>query len=133
MSDKTKSTLDRIFSFVGFSIIISLVVMLVTYRRLYYGVDFTDEAFYVAMPYHFVLGGRPFIDEVNVLQTASFLTFPFIKLYYVLVGSTEGIILFTRHLYLIFMFLVALAVFITIKDILRWPVAFFISLICSYW
>ncbi len=41
------------------------------YWRLFYGVDFTDEAWYVAVPYRFVLGGTPYVDELSVPQTTA--------------------------------------------------------------
>lgn len=37
----------------------------VTYRRLYDGIDFTDESYYVVLPYRLVLGARPFVDETS--------------------------------------------------------------------
>ncbi len=76
------------------------------YWRLFYGVDFTDEAWYVAVPYRFVLGGKPYLDELSVPQTTTaVLLYPFLWIYHALVGRT-GMVLFVRHLH----FLVAVAV-----------------------
>lgn len=86
-----------------------------SYWRLYYGVDFTDEAWYVAVPYRFVLGGRPYVDELSVPQTtAAVLLYPFVWVYHAIAGRT-GIVLFVRHLH----FLVAAAVGIVVAACLR--------------
>src|SRR5271154_313747 len=77
----------------------TLTAVGVSYWRLYYGVDFTDEAWYVAVPYRFVLGGRPYVDELSVPQTSAA-----VVLYPALAGRT-GLVLFVRQLH----FLVALA------------------------
>ncbi len=58
------------------------------------------------MPYRFVLGGRPYVDELSVPQTtAAILLYPFVWAYHAIAGRT-GIVLFVRQLH----FLVALAV-----------------------
>jgi hypothetical protein len=83
----------------AFAAVAVAVVSALTYIRLYYGVDLTDESFYIAVPYRFALGARPLTDETNAAQlTASVLLYPFVKLYAVLVGVT-GIVLYMRHLY----------------------------------
>ena len=77
-------------------------VAILTYVRLYFGVDFTDESFYAAVPYRFVLGARPLIDETNIVQqTPGVLLYPFVLLWNSVVG-TDGIILYARHLHLVF-------------------------------
>ena len=53
---------DIALGYSGLSFVFLLLVIIAAYWRLYYSVEFTDEAFYVAIPYRFVLGDRPFID-----------------------------------------------------------------------
>ncbi|MBX3191381.1 MAG: hypothetical protein KF819_30565 [Labilithrix sp.] len=79
--------------------------------RMRHGADFTDEAFYLAVPLRFVLGDRPFVDELNITQTGGVLSVPFVKVWTLLVGSATGIVLFARVLYLVFFGLVGFAVF----------------------
>lgn len=122
------SLILKIKPLAGFSLLIAFVTTLITSQRLFYGADFTDEAFYVAIPYRFVLGAKPFVDEMLMQQTSTFITLPFIKLYFWLVGSSTGLVLFTRFLYLVFMFLVAVTVFMVIKNILRWEIALIVVL-----
>jgi len=72
--------------------------LVATLLRTRYGIDFTDESFYVAIPYRFALGSRPFIDELNLQQSASLLLLPF---YWarVRLSGYEGLMLFARLLY----------------------------------
>ena len=90
-----------------------------TYIRLYFGVDFTDESFYTAVPYRFVLGARPLIDETNVVQqTPGLLLYPFLQVWHSLVG-VEGIVLYARHLHLLFSAALALALFVSLRRMLE--------------
>lgn len=108
---------------------ITFIVLILVYRRLYYGVDFTDESFYVALPYRFVLGDKPFIDELSIVQMSSFLTYPFVNFYIWVMGNSDGLMLFMRNVYLWFNIFVASVVFMAIRKILRWREALIISLI----
>ncbi|HEX2674487.1 MAG TPA: hypothetical protein VHM25_26610 [Polyangiaceae bacterium] len=79
--------------------------------RLPYGVDHTDEAFYSALPYSFLIGNQPYLDERTVHQNAGILLMPMYRLYLALAGSTDGIILFNRYLYL---------AYVTFTSLLAW-------------
>src|SRR3954447_23534414 len=70
----------------------------VTYWRLYVGFDFTDDAYYVAVPYHLIRGANVFVDDTAVAQGfVALLVYPFLRAYYAVAGL-DGIILFARHL-----------------------------------
>jgi hypothetical protein len=87
----------------------------VTYSRLFYGVDFTDESFYVAVPYRLVRGARPFVDETDVQElTAAILVYPFVRAYDAVAG-VDGIVLFLRQLQFLFSLGVAAAVFASVR------------------
>jgi hypothetical protein len=89
-----------------------------TYGRLYYGVDFTDEAFYIAVPYRLVLGAHPLVDETNIVQqTPAVLLYPFVALWHWLVGL-DGLVLYARHLHFLFTVGVAIAVFASLRRLL---------------
>ena len=78
----------------AFTVLVAIAVIGLTYWRLYYGVDLTDESYYVAVPYRLVLGAHPFVDETGGADLpASFLIYPFIRAYYAVTGTT-GIVLF---------------------------------------
>jgi hypothetical protein len=92
-------------------------VLALTYWRLYYGVDFTDEAFYVAVPYRFTHGARPFVDEAT-LSTFGLLTWPAIWLHDAVAG-VDGVVLFERKLSFLFSCAVAACVFLGVRPYVR--------------
>ncbi len=107
---------------------IAVAVVAITYWRLWYGVDFTDESFYVAVPYRFALGARPFVDETSVTQqTTAILLYPFVRAYYAVAGMT-GIVLFVRHLQFLLSLLVAGAVYRSLRLFLGRRLALTIAL-----
>ncbi|MGD0998147.1 MAG: hypothetical protein ABR941_07505, partial [Thermoleophilia bacterium] len=112
------------------AVAVALVALAFTWRRLFLGIDLNDEGFYVAVPYRFALGARPFVDEMNILQTAEFFVFPFVKLYVWLTGGADGIVLFTRHLYLAWVTCVSLIGCLGLKKLVRWEHALAASLVC---
>ncbi len=77
---------------------LGLVVLLMLWR-LRYGVALTDESAWIAMPYRFVLGDVPFVDELWIQQTAGLLVVPLVWLWVHVIGSSEGIVLFTRAMW----------------------------------
>ncbi len=63
----------------------------------------SDESYYFAMPYRFLQGDRMLVDEWYPTQFISFLLTPIVKAYLALKGSTDGILLFFRRLFLVFL------------------------------
>ncbi|HTA92034.1 MAG TPA: hypothetical protein VK745_20785 [Polyangiaceae bacterium] len=88
-----------------------LVAAILLLYRLPYGVSNRDEAFYSAIPYSFLLGNRPYVDELALHQNAGLLLVPFYKLYVAVVGSADGIILFNRRLYFVCVAVCSLATY----------------------
>ncbi|MBX3203331.1 MAG: hypothetical protein KF894_34725 [Labilithrix sp.] len=74
-------------------------VIVASFWRLRFGVDFTDEAFYAAITQRYALGDVPYLDEYNLRQTASMLTVPPYWLFLKLKGSTDGAVYFLRVVY----------------------------------
>jgi hypothetical protein len=107
----------------------AVVVFAAMAWRIRYGVEFHDEPYYAGVTYRFVLGDRPFVDEMNFLQLASLLTFPFVKAWVAVTGGTTGVILFLRVLWLAFAAGVSAAGFLLLRRFMRWPVALVASLI----
>ncbi len=75
------------------------IAALAVYARLYFGIDFTDESYYVALPYAFSLGHRPLQDELAIHQFAGLMLVPAVKACVAWAGSSDGIVLYMRHLY----------------------------------
>jgi len=109
---------------------LAAAALLFAWHRLFLGVDLTDEGFAVAVPYRFALGARPFVDEMNILQTAGLFSYPFVKLYVALHGAT-GIVLFMRHLYLLWTLVVTGVAFDALRRVLRWEHALLAALVCA--
>lgn len=95
--------------------------------RLQYGVAFTDEAYYIAMPYRFVLGDRPFADELMIHQTAGLMTTPLVWLWVKVVGSTNALVLFMRAMWFVFAAGVAFASFRFFVRLFDRPLALVLS------
>jgi len=71
--------------------------------RVRLGVSNRDEAFYNAMAYSFLLGNRPYVDELAVHQNAAILMTPLFRAYLAVHGSPSGIVLYNRYLYLVYL------------------------------
>lgn len=106
---------DRFASAVALIFGATLVAALT--HRFRFGAELTDETFSIALPYRFVLGDRPFIDEVSTAQSAGLIVFPFVWLYVKLKGGTSGLVLFARGLHIFFKAAAALSVYAAAR---RW-------------
>ena len=85
--------------------------------RLPFGVSHRDEAFYSAMPYSFLIGNQPYVDELAIHQNAGLLLMPFFRLYLALTGSADGLILFNRVLYFLCLGLTSFAAYRFVRRI----------------
>jgi hypothetical protein len=102
---------DRIFLFLSLAFFVFVIGA--SWHRVFIGANHTDEAAYIAMPFRLWSRDRPLIDEYWISQFAAILLEPVVGAYIKGTGSTDGIILFFRHLYLVFNIVTAL-VFIPI-------------------
>ena len=98
--DDTASQSDKLLT--RTTIAVGAVVVALLIRRLRFGVDLTDEAFYVAMPYRFFVGDQPFVDEILIQQTAALMSYPLVAGFVETTGGTDGIVLFLRQAHLVF-------------------------------
>jgi hypothetical protein len=104
------------------------VALILTWRRLFVGMDLQDESYFVLVPWRWALGDRPFVDEQNLLQLPGLLTYPFVKAFAVLRDyDVTGLVLYTRHLYLLLMIGAAVAVFLLLRRLMQWPLALLAS------
>lgn len=113
-----------------FVITLFICMVLLSYLRLYFGVNFTDESFYIALPYRFILGNIPIKDEYSICQFAGIILYPFYSLYLHLNQSTDAIVLFARHLYLLFYAILTALCFFTLKKELKWKLALLTASVC---
>jgi hypothetical protein len=106
------------------TLVVSLILL-----RLFYGLDFTDESFYLAIPYQFTLGAIPFTHETNITQTSGILLYPFIKLFTFLKKDTEGILLYARFLFLIASGIFSYVLYRIFRSAFSSILSFFVSLL----
>ncbi len=80
-----------------------------------YGYAYSDECFYLTIPYRLIQGDSLFRHEWNGIQMSGFLLYPAVSLYLRAVGSTEGIVLVFRYLYAILHITSALILYSKLK------------------
>ena len=94
---------------------------MLTWLRLFVGMDLRDESFYVLVPWRWALGDKPFVQEQNLAQIPGFVMYPFVKLFAIIRDyDVTGYVLYMRHLYLLMMIGVAVAVFLLLRRLVRW-------------
>ena len=111
----------------------ALVVLALTALYLRLGVSFTDEPFNIAMPLRFALGDRPFVDELNLVQTVGVYLEPVARAFLWLRGGTDGIVLYWRALHLLLGLLVGSAVFVVLRRFFTWPVVLLAALLPAFY
>lgn len=80
-----------------------------------FGFGGNDEAFYLTVPQRFNMGDALIKDEWHLSQLSGFLLMPFVWLFTIITGSTEGIILAARVLYIIFHATVSIVIYSRIR------------------
>lgn len=100
---------------IGFQSALFVVGIIFLLNRIIRGIGYTDEMWYIAEPYIVSQGAVPYVN--NWTQAAGF-TIPLAvvyKLFCAVNGGTEGIVLFSRLLYMVWLIAVLLGTFIIIK------------------
>lgn len=96
-----------------------------------YGFGAWDESWYLTFGHRFTMGDSMVTDEWNIIQLFSFFLYLPVKVYILIVGSTEGIILFFRYLFVIFQSASSIAIYLIFRK--YGPVSVFALLIfCLY-
>lgn len=75
-----------------------------------------DEAYALAIPYRVLQGDRLFEDMWEVHQTSFLIPYLFMKLYRMITGSMDGIVLFTRIVASVIHLVLSLVVYDCLKD-----------------
>lgn len=81
-----------------------------------YGFGSYDDAFYLTIPHRLSMGDALFTDEWHVSQMAGLLTTPLVWLYRTVTGSTDGILLAARYVYVFFHGLVSLFFYLRTRE-----------------
>jgi hypothetical protein len=99
-----------------------------SWARLFVGMDLLSEGYYILVPWRWALGDRPFVNNIGLDQTSAVLTYPFLKAFAIIGGrDATGIVLYTRHLYLLLMIGVAVAVFLLVRRLVCWQPALLVA------
>lgn len=108
--------------------LVVLAVLAAALYRLPYGVDLQDEPMHLASSHRFAHGAQPYVDELlSSPQNAAVLLAPAVRLYEAVEGR-EGIVLFSRRLYLLFTIAAAAALAWGLSAFASWKAATLSSL-----
>lgn len=103
-------------------------VLAFTIIRLFYGAELTDEAYSAAETYMVSEGALPFVDNWSQMPGFTLLLAPFVKVFTVVSGGTDGIFLFFRFLAFGINAITALAVTLLLRKYIKNTI---ILLLCS--
>ena len=96
-----------------FLLLAALAVLL--FRKCRYGFANIDEAFYLTIPLRLIQGDQLMLHEWHLSQLSGFLLAPILRLYLLLAGTTEGMLLAFRRIYTLVQLLAALAIFLMLR------------------
>lgn len=100
------------FIFIGLFILIEILLI----RRSFYGFNTADEMYFIGTSERIFRGERILIDEWNpTQQLCSFLLHPIYCLMRRIIGSTEGIVMASRFLYLAFESMLTLFLYLRLQ------------------
>ena len=85
--------------------------------RAHYGMDLTDETFYLATAKRFSEGDLAIKYDWNTAQRFGLLLVPVYRIYTVITGSNEGIIIFMRILLVLAEWITAMTLYSLLKKI----------------
>lgn len=88
----------RISNWIGFTLFLVFIGFLIVRVRM--GIDLSDESYYAIFLKDWLTGGIKQSYLLTIHQTAALVIYPFAFLYYKLVGSTDGLFLFLRYIFL---------------------------------
>ena len=76
--------------------------LIFSFWKCRYGFGGNDEAFYLTIPHRLVLGDSLFGNEWHLSQLSGFLLIPFVWLFRLITGSTDGIIFAARIVFFLY-------------------------------
>lgn len=110
-------------SYIIFAVLFTAVLILNVFK-LNLGCGSNDEALSAVIPLRLSQGDALIADEWHVSQMASFLTLPFFMLGKMILGSTEGILLFLRTVYFLIHTAFSIAIFFCLRKYGRYSAVF---------
>lgn len=95
--------------FIAFLCIFASAIFL--WWKTRFGFGDNDESFIISISLRLVRGDSLLTDEWHLSQLSAFLTYSFAKIYVVIVGSTEGIILYFRYLFVLLQVVISTTIY----------------------
>lgn len=118
-----------VYAFIG------IVTLFISYVRMIFGASIApgDECYNIGIAYRAVLGQLPLSEIWEFHQTGDLFAYPFIKLFCMLRGNTEGLILYMRCCYLFMCIICALLIYKVLNNIMDKRISYLISLVVLTW
>ena len=108
---------NKLLSNIPFIIILIILLGAFLYR-MSGTVGMADEVFNITIANQIAQGERPFVDCWDLYQTGALFLAPFLAVYKLITGSTDGIILFSRYVYLLFNMAAAYLIYLNFRKII---------------
>lgn len=119
---------------VGISSFVLVLVALLW--RITQGIDFSDESYYAIFIDDWLKEGIAASPFTTLHQTAALLVYPFARLYHAFIGTSDGLFLFLRVLFIFLSTITALIWFVFSKKIIdkkyAWAIAICVLLIVPF-
>jgi hypothetical protein len=91
------------------------VVALLLFRNARYGIGNEDQSLYLSITLRLTMGESLLTDDWTMIQLSSFLLYLPVKAYLAVFGSTDGIVLFFRYLFIVMQGATATAIYCLLK------------------
>lgn len=127
MNKERKILLEWVFIFV-FLFIVGFIFI----NRLFYGVETSDEAFYVVTGYRMLQGNIPYGDMWEVNAADAYFMFPFLLIRSFVFQGTEGIHLFLRLAFFLLSTVGMWAVYMFAKEAIKKEYAFLLGTVILF-
>ena len=108
------------YLFVAMMIAVELLLL----WKVRYGYGGNDESFYLTTAHRLTKGDSLLSQEWHLAQMSSFIVYPFMKIYLMFYGTTKGILLNFRLIFLAVKSVIAVAMFILLKKRYQYSAVF---------
>lgn len=112
-----KNIFQRSFSWDILAVILFILCLGLSIWKLPYGMATPDEGFYLSIPYRLLQGDKLLLHEWHVTQLAALLQLPLLKVWLGVAGSTEGIVLVFRGIYLLCHSIAAIYIYMRLREL----------------
>ena len=105
----------KIFKLKNIELLLFIIILLFLLNRIRYGVEISDDTFYIAEAFLDFKGSTPIIDIWSQTSLTTILYSWIVKLYFLIFKSTEGIVLFFKYTFILYKIIVLFISFLFLK------------------